>query len=186
MHPPFSVLEFVAIELSSHRSDSDFHKFPPTKIAISIPTSELNHVSLTRQKPRSKPPFTTFHLRHHHHLPSPPTMPKRKLPSSSSPPQPSLKNFLPIRKPLPHPVSKRAKLVSPPPSRQKEEAGPPCPNSPSTDDLVHLFEYIDEVLLFSGKPLLWGHIQEEVFSLHKRFPRPISRVLIVGVLRLKC
>jgi hypothetical protein len=170
MHPPFSVVESVAIESSSHRSDSlsfqisadedrDFNTDHPIK-------SRVSYASKTAIE-------ATFHLRHHHHPPSTPTMPKRKLPSSSSPPQPSLKQFLPILKPLPHPVSKRAKLVSQPPSPQKEEAGPPCPNSPSTDDLVQLFEYIDEVLLFSGKPLLWGHIQEEVFSLHKRYSPPI-------------
>jgi hypothetical protein len=36
-------------------------------------------------------------------------------------------------------------------------------------------EYIDEVLLFSGKALLWEHIQEEVFSLHKRYSPPKRR-----------
>jgi len=100
-------------------------------------------------------------------------MPKRKHPSS--PPQSSLRSFLPTRKPL-VPVSKRAKLVPQSPQTE-EEAGLPshCQNSPSNnnddeDDLVQLFEYIDEVLLFAGKPLLWNRIQEEVFSLHKRYP----------------
>jgi len=111
-----------------------------------------------------------FNSRHHHHLPLPLQMPKRKLPSSSTPPQPSLKHFLPSRKSL-LPLSKRAKLIPPP---QTKEASPPsCLNSPSTEDLVQLFQYIDEVLLFSGKPLLWSRIQEEVFSLHKRYaPTP--------------
>lgn len=35
--------------------------------------------------------------------------------------------------------------------------------------LARMVEMIDEVLKFAGKGLLWSHIQEEIYSLHKRW-----------------
>jgi hypothetical protein len=106
-------------------------------------------------------------------LPPSRTMPKRKTTSiHASPTQPSLSRFLPTRKQALHPTAKRTKI---------EEAGsPPEPikdfcesivHSSTTDDfeLVTILELIDEVILFAGKPMLWSHIQEEIYSLHRRY-----------------
>jgi hypothetical protein len=100
-------------------------------------------------------------------------MPKRKNTTvHASPTQPSLSRFLAARKQALHPTAKRTKI---------EEAGSPpkpikdsCEStalSSTTDDfeLVTILELIDEVILFSGKPILWSHIQEEIYSLHRRY-----------------
>jgi hypothetical protein len=109
-------------------------------------------------------------------------MPKRK--TAPSPPQPSLAAFLPARKQSSALPAKKAKLVDAP---AKEEAGPssPCPSTasaacPSTAvsprEMMTLFEYLDESLLFAGTPLLWSAIQEEIYSLHRRYlPGPVFR-----------
>ena len=92
-------------------------------------------------------------------------MPKRK--TISSPTQPSLSQFLPTRKQSHYPISKKIKI---------EGAGSPlepcestvCPST-SSSELITILELIDEVILFAGKPLLWNQIQEEIYSLHKRY-----------------
>ena len=99
-------------------------------------------------------------------------MPKRK--TTSSPTQPSLSQFLQTRKQSHYPVSKKTKI---------EEAGSlsepcestVCPSTSSASDLITILDLIDEVILFAGKPLLWNQIQEEIYSLHKRYtPRELS------------
>ena len=101
-------------------------------------------------------------------------MPKRKIAGiTSSPPQPSLAKFLPTRKQAPVQLVKRTKL---------KEAGSPvkeivevscasssCWSTSEISEIITVLEFIDEVILFAGKPLLWGHIQEEIYSLHKRY-----------------
>jgi hypothetical protein len=118
---------------------------------------DLNH-----QPPSSQP----------HPLPHSLVMPKRK--TTSSPTQPSLSQFLQIRKQSHLPVSKKTKI---------EETGSPaqpcestvCPSTLSVSDLITILDLIDEVILFAGKPLLWNQIQEEIYSLHKRyFPQELS------------
>ena len=36
-------------------------------------------------------------------------------------------------------------------------------------DLGSIVKMIDEVISFAGRGVLWSHIQEEVYSLHKRY-----------------
>jgi len=101
-------------------------------------------------------------------------MPKRK--TISSPTQPSLSQFLTARKQSHHPISKKPKIT-------KEEAGSPpkycestvCLSTSSSSDLMTILELIDEVILFAGKPLLWNQIQEEIYSLHKRYSTFLGR-----------
>jgi hypothetical protein len=147
--------------------------------------SQLNHVRVTRFiheliatrsleiNAPSTLPLTIFDLPSLL-LPPSRTMPKRKTTSiHASPTQPSLSRFLPSRKQALHPTAKRTKI---------EEAGsPPKPinevtcesivHSSTKDDfeLVTILELIDEVILFAGKPMLWSHIQEEIYSLHRRY-----------------
>ena len=117
--------------------------------------------------------------------PLPPIMPKRKsIPSPTR--QPSLTTFLHPRK-HPHllqPLTKKTKLKadSPPPSPS------PCkstrhPSCPSTSELVSILAIIDEVLIFAQKPLLWTQIQEEIYSLHKRYPATLPRKAVVDCYR---
>jgi len=60
-------------------------------------------------------------------------------------------------------------------TKVKEEdsaVGEVCLSSQSTkdnQDVVTILGFIDEVLLFAGKPVLWSLIQEEIYSLHKRY-----------------
>jgi len=100
-------------------------------------------------------------------------MPKRKISTiTSSPPQQSLSRFLSARKQSAIPNAKKTKIkeAGSPEKIVQEEPCPSteCVSTPEITELVTILELIDEVILFSGKPLLWSHIQEEIYSLHKR------------------
>jgi hypothetical protein len=124
-------------------------------------------------------------------------MPKRKISTeqvSGSHSQPSLSKFLSSSKVSHQPALKKAKLVKEeagPPVRVASEEisegvqqrvceSTPCESTsssspissstePSPAHLISILDVIDEVILFSEKPLLWSQIQEEIYSLHKRY-----------------
>ena len=126
-------------------------------------------------------------------------MPKRKVSTeqvSGSHSQPSLSKFLSSSKLSHQPALKKVKLVKEeagPPVRvaseeisegiQREQRAcesTPCESTPSSSPissstepsaahLLSILDVIDEVILFSEKPLLWSQIQEEIYSLHKRY-----------------
>lgn len=121
-------------------------------------------------------------------------MPKRKTSSTTVPTQNSLSSYLPATKP-----SKRLKKEAGPLSEYSDKnvdvkelcvegiyqstcssekkicsSDAPSEETARTGEksLARILEMIDEVLNFAGKGLLWSHIQEEIYSLHKRYVLP--------------
>ena len=124
------------------------------------------------------------------------TMPKRKTSSTTVRTQHSLSNYLPTTKPSKR-VKKEASSLSEYPDKNVDvkdfgveeinQSSRPSEkkiclsesvevNGTSEEtarrgekSLARILEMIDEVLNFAGKGLLWSHIQEEIYSLHKRY-----------------
>jgi len=109
-------------------------------------------------------------------------MPKRTIAKiTSSPPQQNLSKFLSTRKQNVLPDPKRTKTKEAGPEVKIVEDGRcssnECTSTSEVTELVMILELIDEVILFAGKPLLWSYIQEEIYSLHKRYQMSLVQVL---------
>jgi len=115
---------------------------------------------------------------------------------SSSPTQSHLTSFLSSTKPTKRPkkegagpgslLGKRTTTKTPPSVEKCQSPDAECESlvggcestgltpGEGTRDLGSVLKMIDEVISFAGRGVLWSHIQEEVYSLHKRYhPRPV-------------